>query len=208
MPYVSTGDYTPPCRRSVCRSMSSHRSIWWRWPGTRGSKGTTSLYFQTWASQSDIAVFLDNWVLSGGHLVATGSSGVAGDGNVQLKSLSSSRRLALDDKREQLWSSYFAQPQPSVHGHVYTGPLIPLYGARHLFEWKVGTRGEYKLFPHAPFSPPEKAYDNIQVEQGRYGTGNFGRGKSVVIPFTVGRGYRELGLSIFRLFHKNTQQGR
>ncbi|KAL4882332.1 glycosyl hydrolase 6-domain-containing protein [Aspergillus karnatakaensis] len=150
--------------------------------------------------QNDTAVALDSWVLHGGRLITTGSSGVADHGVVQLRSLPFSRRIALDNKREQLWSSYFAPHQTIGDDHVYSGPLVPLYGSHHLFEWKTETGGGYKLLAHAPFSPPEKAYGNIQVEQRGYGTGTFGRGKGVVIPFTVGSGYRELGLSVFRDF--------
>lgn len=152
--------------------------------------------------QVETAVVLDNWVLTGGHLVTTGSSGITDEGTAQLRSLPFSRRLALDDKREQLWSSYFALPQLDTHQHIYTGPLVPVYGAHHLLEWKIGTGGAYKLLAHAAFSPPEKAYGNTQVEQRGYATGTFGRGRGVVIPFTVGCGYRDLGLSVYRDFFR------
>jgi hypothetical protein len=60
--------------------------------------------------QSDTVVVLDKWVLIGGHLVTTGFSSVKEDGSVQLNSLPVSHRLALDDKREQRWSSYLVLP--------------------------------------------------------------------------------------------------
>ncbi|KAJ4167423.1 hypothetical protein NW754_011238 [Fusarium falciforme] len=91
-------------------------------------------------------------------------------------------------------------PQNEAHTHVYTGPIVPLHGVYHSFEWKAGSGGGYKMLARAPFSPPEKAYGNVQVEQRGYGTWNFDRGAGVVIPFTVGRGYRELGLGVFRDF--------
>lgn len=143
---------------------------------------------------------LDEWVLAGGHLIATASSAVKYDGFIQLKSLPTQRQLTVDTKRDILWSSYYAPLQQNSHAHVYTGPIVPLYGASHLFEWKSGSEGGYKMLAHAPFAPPEKAYGNIQVEQRGYGTGCFGRGTGIVIPFTVGRGYRELGLGVYRDF--------
>lgn len=144
---------------------------------------------------------LDEWVISGGHLLTTGSSGIDDDGTVQLKSLPSVRQLAVDSQRELLWSSYFTPPQTSSDPHVYTGPIVPLYGAHHMFEWKSASTAGYKLLARAPFSPPEKAYGNIEVEQRGYGAGQFGRGKGIVIPFTVGRAYRELGLGVYRDFY-------
>lgn len=145
---------------------------------------------------------LDAWVHAGGNLVASGSSGVDEKGNVQLQSLPAVRELAKDNKRELLWSSYFAPPHNAedVAKHVYTGPLVPLYGVHHMFEWKTGTSGGYKLLARAAFSPPEKAYGNIEVEQRGYGSGAFGKGKGIVIPMTVGRAYRELGLGVYRDF--------
>lgn len=143
---------------------------------------------------------LDNWVFSGGSLIATGSSGVGDDGTVMLKSLPSLRQRAAICKRELLWSSYVAPPQADPGTHVYNGPIIPLYGAYYLFEWKTGTGGAYNVLARAPFSPPEKAYGNVQVDQRGYGSWKFGKGRGVVIPFTVGRGYRETGLAVFRDF--------
>lgn len=74
----------------------------------------------------------------------------------------------------------------------------------HSFEWKSGSETSYKLLAHAPFSPPEKACGNIQVEQPGYGSYAHGNGKGIVIPFTVGRGYHELGLGVYRDFSPKT----
>ena len=143
---------------------------------------------------------LDNWVHAGGHLVATASSGIREDGSIQLQSLPTNRQMTVDTDRPKLWSSYYAEPQEKAAEHVYNGPLVPLYGTSHFFEWKSGSGEGYKLLAHAPFSPPEKAYGNIQVEQRGYGSWRYGSGKGAVIPFTVGRGYHELGLGVYRDF--------
>ena len=146
------------------------------------------------------AVALDEWVAAGGHLVATGSSGVGDGGAIQLKSLPAKHQRAVVSKRELLFSTYFAPPQDrSIH--VYQGPIVPVYGSYHLFEWKTSTEGRYRMLARAPFSPPEKAYGNIQVDQHGSAVGHFGGGKGINIPFTVGRGYRELGLRAFRDFY-------
>ncbi|KAF4469438.1 hypothetical protein FALBO_3658 [Fusarium albosuccineum] len=143
---------------------------------------------------------LDDWVSEGGNLIATASSAVEDDGTVQLKSLPSERQIDVNRERELLFSTYFAPPQNEAHVHVYTGPIVPLHGAYHSFEWKVDTGGGYKMLARAPFSPPEKAYGNVQMDERGYGTGRYGTGTGVAIPFTIGRGYRELGLGVFRDF--------
>ncbi|KAF4968845.1 hypothetical protein FSARC_3811 [Fusarium sarcochroum] len=147
-----------------------------------------------------VASSLDAWTSDGGHLVSTGASGVDEGGVIQLQALPSQRQLEVNCDREKLFSTYFAPPQDNAHPHFYTGPIVPLHGVYHSFEWKQGSSGGYNMLAKAPFSPPEKAYGNLQVEQRGFGTWKFGRGVGVVIPFTVGRGYRELGLGVFRDF--------
>jgi hypothetical protein len=142
----------------------------------------------------------DSWVERGGSLIATGSSGVGEGGLVQFKSLPSERRLAAVTKPELLWSSYIAPPQKTHNGHYYDGPVVPLYGACYYFDWKHGSRSHYKMLARAPFAPPEKAYGNVEIDHPGYMVGRYGSGKGIVIPFTVGRGYREIGLSVFRDF--------
>lgn len=144
---------------------------------------------------------LDAWVEAGGRLLATGSSAIGESGATQLKSLPSTRQRAVVNKRELLWSSYFAPSQKNSDVHAYTGPIVPLYGSYHLFQWKNDTAGRYKMLARAAFSPPEKAYGNVQVEQHGCVSGAFGKGKGIVIPFTVGRAYRELGLRVYRDFY-------
>ncbi|KAM5342286.1 hypothetical protein ACJ41O_013252 [Fusarium nematophilum] len=143
---------------------------------------------------------LDNWAFCGGRLISIASSGIGDDDTVQLKCLPSQSQLGVDRKRELLWSTYFAPPQTSADPHAYTGPIVPLYGAYHSLEWKSGSKGGYKMLSRAPFSPPEKAYGNVQLDRRGYGTVEYGDGQGVVVPFTVGRGYRELGLRVFRDF--------
>jgi hypothetical protein len=146
------------------------------------------------------ATLLDSWVEHGGHLIATGSSGVGDGGLVQLRSFPAERRRAAVTKRELMWSSYIAPPQTSGDPHIYNGPVVPLYGSYFLFDWKKGTQSKYNMLARAPFAPPEKAYGNVQVDHPGAAIGTHGEGKAVVIPWTVGRGYRELGLRAIRDF--------
>lgn len=142
--------------------------------------------------------YLDEWVHAGGRLFTTGSSGSGDGSSIQFKSLPSARERAVINKRELLFSSYIAPPQTNSNVDYYNGPIISLYGSYHLFEWKEGTRGRYKMLARAPFAPPEKAHGNVEVDQRGCGIGDYGKGKGIVIPITIGRGYRETGLKCFR----------
>jgi hypothetical protein len=54
------------------------------------------------------------------------------------------------------------------------------------------------MLARAPFGPPEKAYGHQQVDHPGYVMWRHGQGRSATIPWTIGRGYRELGLTVER----------
>lgn len=146
----------------------------------------------------DDASALDQWAHNGGTLVTTASSGVGDDKSIQLQAMPATREVDRVTDRELLFSTYFAPPQTNDDTHAYTGPIVPAYGTYHSFEWKDDSQGGYNMLARAPFSPPEKAYGNVQVEKRGYGVGNYGAGRGVMFPFGIGRGYRDLGLEAFR----------
>ncbi|KAF6791033.1 hypothetical protein CSOJ01_14431 [Colletotrichum sojae] len=155
---------------------------------------------------ADEATSLYNWVHDGGHIITTGSSAIEDDEASQLRSLPFDRELEKNNDREQLFSTYFAPPQASSDPHVYNGPIVPLYGVYHTLQWKASSKGGYKMLSNAPFAPPEKAYGNLQTNERDYGAGDYGSGRGVSIPFAVGRGYRELGLGVFRDLYEGIQR--
>jgi len=69
-----------------------------------------------------------------------------------------------------------------------------------LFECKENNCGRYEVLAQAPFAPPELSHGNVQVNQRGCRIGDHGKGKGTFIPFTVSRGYREIGLKCFRDF--------
>lgn len=149
-----------------------------------------------------IAEVLDIWVDRGGSLIATGSSGIDDSGTVQLQSLPCLRQRAAVTKLELLWSSYISTPRVVRDIHHYEGPLIPLHGAYHYYEWRADRqiRTEYQQLARAPFAPPEKAYGNLEVEHPGLVVGHYGAGQGIVIPFTVGWAYHEIELSCIKNF--------
>ncbi|KAH7255124.1 glycosyl hydrolase 6-domain-containing protein [Fusarium redolens] len=149
----------------------------------------------------EYASIFDRWVdQTCGTLICTGSSGQEEAGSIQIKCLPVRRRRAVVAEGKLLWSSYVAPPQKKKGIHYYNGPTIPLFGAASYFEWKEESVKYYKILSRAPFAPPEKAYGNIEIDQPGYGMAPYGSGKCCLIPFTVGRGYRETGLSCQRDF--------
>ncbi|KAI9151519.1 hypothetical protein HJFPF1_08723 [Paramyrothecium foliicola] len=150
--------------------------------------------------RSGDAETLDAWVASGGRLIATGEIGVHSNDSLQLKSMPANRRIKFFNESEDLWSIYFAPEQNSTEEHYYEGPIIPLLGTYSLYQWKENSRGRYKKLDYAPFAPPEYIYGNTQVDERGVGIGSYYNGTGVLAPFPVGRGYREIGLSIFRGF--------
>ena len=147
----------------------------------------------------DTAQTLDAFVADGGRLIATGSSGLGTEGRVQLASLSAERQLAVTNKADLLWSTYIAPTDDErADANTYPGPIAPIYGAYHFCEWKPRAEHHRAMLARAPFGPPEKAYGNVRVDHPGYVLASHGRGRSVVIPWTIGRTYRDLGLTVVR----------
>ncbi|HEV7666347.1 MAG TPA: alpha-amylase family protein [Chloroflexota bacterium] len=148
---------------------------------------------------TETAQTLDGFVSGGGRLVATGSTGLGSGEQTELACLAAQRQLASTTKPELLWSTYIAptQQQPAL-ANIYPGPIVPVYGAYHFCEWKPDAEHRRSLLARAPFGPPEKAYGNVQVDHPGYVVFRHGRGRSVTIPWTIGRTYHDLGLSVAR----------
>jgi putative glycosyl hydrolase-like family 6 (GHL6) protein/glycosyl hydrolase family 42 (putative beta-galactosidase) len=146
----------------------------------------------------DAARTLDTFVSEGGRLVATGSSGLGHGGPVQLACLAAERQLAVTSKPDLLWSTYIAPLQDSGEANTYPGPIAPVYGAYHFCDWKPAAEHRRAMLARAPFGPPEKAYGNVQVGHPGYVIWSHGRGRTVMIPWTIGRAYRDLGLTVVR----------
>lgn len=148
---------------------------------------------------ADMVETLDAFVATGGRLLATGSSAMTQDGTVQLASLAAKHRLAATTKADLLWSTYVA-PAGAVNAdaNAYAGPIAPIYGAYHYCAWRPGAQHQLRMLARAPFGPPEKAYGHFQIEQPGYVLWRHGRGRSATIPWTIGRAFHDLGLTVER----------
>jgi hypothetical protein len=146
----------------------------------------------------DVVSRLDDFVERSGRILATGSTGFVEDGSGQLACVGAERRLAATTASDLLWSTYVA-PEVAVDGqHAYVGPITPIFGAYHYCAWRSAAEPHLNMLARAPFGPPEKAYGHQSVEHPGYVLWRHGAGRSASVPWTIGRAYRELGLSVER----------
>jgi hypothetical protein len=147
---------------------------------------------------ADTVAALDSFVAGGGRLLSTGSSGLAGDGSIQLASLAADRELALT-QGQALWSTCVAPDQSGVSvAHQYQGPVLPVYGAYRYCSWKADAERRQVMLARSSYGPPEKAYGNEAVEHPGYAVQTHGQGRTAMVPWTIGRSYRDLGLTVAR----------
>ncbi|MCC6178735.1 MAG: beta-galactosidase trimerization domain-containing protein [Chloroflexi bacterium] len=150
---------------------------------------------------------LDAFVADGGRLLSSGSSGLAADGSIQLASLAAESQLAVT-QGQALWSTCIAPDQEGRSGpHQYLGPILPVYGAYHFCAWKDDAERHQVMLARASFGPPEKAYGYEPVEHPGYVVRAHGKGRTAMLPWTIGRSYRDLGLTVARdVMHEIVQE--
>lgn len=129
---------------------------------------------------------LDTYVAGGGGLLATGSSGLD-HGEVQLDALPAERALA---------SHVGEEPTRSLH---VRGPsVVPVVGAFHIMAPRPEAETGWLALSRAPYGPPEKCHGHLELTHPGRLSAQYGRGRAAMLPWTVGRAYREVGLSAHR----------
>jgi hypothetical protein len=145
----------------------------------------------------ELAAVLDEFTGNGGALLTTGSSAITDD-SVQLASLPAVRRTAMRSGAELLYGTYVAaHPEPETPD-VFPSPVLPIHGAYHYLQWDDDARRALTVLAQAPYGPPEKCHGHLPVDHPGYAVGSFGRGRVAIVPWTVGRTYRDLGLTAVR----------
>jgi hypothetical protein len=134
-----------------------------------------------------IAPALDRYCAAGGAVVATGNSGVVAE-EIQLECLPARRRLASHDTEEAV---------RSLHLRTEYG-VVPVVGAFDLVEPAPQAEIGQRALSRAPYGPPEKCYGHLELEHAGRLRASYGEGRAVMLPWTVGRAYREVGLSAHR----------
>ncbi|MFB9375476.1 hypothetical protein ACFFKU_05290 [Kineococcus gynurae] len=139
---------------------------------------------------------LDGFGARGGRLLATASSGFAGE-VPQLAACPAAQRRAVRATTEATWSS-FLRTDPLPHRPA-PGPL-PVLGAMHVLTPAPGAEAGMGLVSRAPYGPPEKCYGHVELDTpGRVRSGPTAPGpRATWFATTLGRAYRGAGLSVLR----------
>jgi hypothetical protein len=145
-----------------------------------------------------LAALLDAFVLGGGHVFLSGSSGVTAQGEIEMRTAPALMRNGAPLIGQDLWSSYIAPNVDSAPADfTYTDGFVPVFGAFSRYVWKTKAERSGAFIPQAPFGPPEKCY-------GHEATAFPGKaqlrtnGSVIQIPWSIGRTYREFGTSEIR----------
>jgi hypothetical protein len=121
-----------------------------------------------------------------GAVVATGSSGFDGS-DAQLAGSPVRERVAVRDGVEAVRSMHLLPDGDGAYP-------VPLIGAYHVVAPADGARTGMWVLSRAPYGPPEKCHGHVELAQ----PGVLSTGAVTVLPWTVGRAYREVGLSAHR----------
>jgi hypothetical protein len=121
-----------------------------------------------------------------GSVVTTGSSGFDGAA-AQLAGSPVRERLAVRDGVEAVRSMHLLPDGEAAFP-------VPVIGAYHVVAAADGARSAMKVLSRAPYGPPEKCHGHVELAHPGLLSGNGG----TVLPWTVGRAYREVGLSAHR----------
>ncbi|TCO32848.1 beta-galactosidase-like protein [Kribbella steppae] len=122
---------------------------------------------------------IDRYVDAGGAVVATGST-----------------RLACLPVRQR--ASYDTE-EATRSLHLQSG--VPVFGAFHVVEPAADAEVGLLSLSRAPYGPPEKCHGHVQLEHPGVIRSNGqlnGPGRVVLLPWTIGQSYREVGLSVHR----------
>ena len=128
---------------------------------------------------------LDAYVERGGALLTTGATGLD-TGTAQLESTGIAERVVSMDTPETTWSSVVVGDDP--------GTVLPILGAFHVVRARDGASTRLTVLSRAPYGPPEKCYGHLPLDHPVRLAYQFGSGRTIALPWTVGRAYREVGL--------------
>lgn len=156
-----------------------------------GSRYTTVILPDLGRLSDDAVTALDAFRAAGGAILTTGGTGFVGD-RMQLADSPVARRLASYATAEATRSLVVTTDHA---GHRWGHPL-PVVGAFHVVEPVESALADLPALSRAPYGPPEKSHGHLDT--GHPGRLTSADGRLVVLPWTVGRVYREVGLTAAR----------
>jgi hypothetical protein len=147
----------------------------------------------------DSSQLLDDFVAAGGRLLLTGSSAAAPDGTVELASAPATARSGEPRTGADVWSTYATLvDQPDADQHRYASPVVPIFGTASTMAWKPDATRVGAVLPQAPYGPPEKCYGHTVGPDPAMAALRYGDGEVTMVPWTIGRTYREVGTTEVR----------
>jgi hypothetical protein len=145
------------------------------------------------------ATALDAFVRQGGRLLLTGRSGVTETGEVELETSPALMRVGAQLSGRDLWSTYATDhEQPWLNEYRYEPTIVPVFGNYSRFVWRPAALKMGTLLPQAPFGPPEKCYGHTGSDDPHMVEVQAGKGRVRLVPWTIGRTYREFGTTDVR----------
>lgn len=84
------------------------------------------------------------------------------------------------------------------HSSGITEAAVTIHGALYTYEWSKSALLRDLELDTATFGPPEKAWGNAPNGRRGFGHAELERGTITVVPWTLGRVYRELGITVAR----------
>ncbi|OLT21217.1 hypothetical protein BJF79_15630 [Actinomadura sp. CNU-125] len=148
---------------------------------------------------TDTAEALDAFVERGGNLLTTGGGGTTPEGGVALAASPAARRIGAPVSGKEVWSTYATlDEQPHAHEGRFVGSVVPVYGSSARYVWKPGCDKAGSVLAQAPWGPPELSHGHVPGGDPAVASIHYGSGVSAMIPWTIGRTYREFAKTEIR----------
>lgn len=146
-----------------------------------------------------LAGLLDEFVLRGGHVLLTGTSGVTAQGEIEMQTAPALMQNGAPVSGQDLWSSYIApRMQSTPDDFTYSDTFMPVFGSFCRYVWKPKAKKSGVYVPQAPYGPPEKCYGHEATSFPAQAELRTKGGSVIHIPWSVGKTYREFGISEVR----------
>ncbi|UYO97385.1 beta-galactosidase trimerization domain-containing protein [Microbacterium sp. M28] len=146
----------------------------------------------TLTTEQDAAI--EGYIEAGGHVVASGGSGLVGPSGVA--NWSAAQRVIGTEADDSVMLSSYIQLDDATH--VEGSALIPRHGRLYGVQWRGDARQTLPVVERAPFGPPEKAYGHVVSTAAAAATRVAGAGSVTQLAWAVGANYGLFGLTRIR----------
>ncbi len=151
------------------------------------------------ALDADEITALDAYTRAGGAVVCTGSSAFDAEGRAQLADSPARAVETVTADAETLRNTYVADVADEEDLAIAQPvSMVPVVGTLRRIDWAPESEWRGRYVGPAPLGPPEKTYGYAVTDAPAWALRDDSEGVSIVVPFTIGRSYRETSLSVVR----------